>query len=159
MKPYMRTIFGLLLICAIGVGATALPASAATVQPVQAVASHYHYHNHHHPHGHGGPLSPAGLWACAEHLGLPNPQSLVLAVLREGLVEFSLHELGQYLAGYYLLAGEIAYPVFDFWLNCVAPYLTVSAPAPVPPTTGNPGSPGTPSNPGAPTPPFYTLGG
>jgi hypothetical protein len=80
-------------------------------------------------------------------------------------VHFSLEELGQAFAGYYLLAGELAYPVFDFWLNCVAPYLPVSTPAtrPVtipatPSSSAPPTTPATPGNP-VPTPPFFTLGG
>lgn len=157
MKPYLRNISGLLLICAVGVGATALPASAATVQPAQTAASDYH-----HPrlHGYGGPLSPAGLLACAENLGLPDPQGLVEEVLQAGVVHFSLEVLGEALAGNYLLVGEVAYPVFDFWFNCVAPYLPVSAATPPPPTQpSTPSSPGAPSSPEAPTPPFYTLGG
>jgi hypothetical protein len=148
-KPCLR-IFGPLLICAVGVGATALPASAASVQPVRTAVSDYHYH---HPHGYGGPLSPAGLLACAEHLGLPNPQQLVQEMLQEGLVHVSLYELGQEAAGGFLLGATLAYPVFDFWFNCVAPYVPISAQYPAPTAPGNPGGPV------APTPPFYTLGG
>ncbi len=151
-KPYLRVICGSLLICAVGVGATALPASAASVQPVQVAVSDYHY-PHHHPHGYGGPLSPAGLLACAEQLGLPTPQFVVQEAWQDGLVHLSLAGLGYDTAGYYLLAAELGYVVFDFWLNCVAPYLPVSAQAPTP------SAPSTPGSPGAPTPPFYTLGG
>jgi len=147
----MRVIFGPLLICAVGVGATALPASAATAQPAHTAVSDHPYH---HPYGYGGPLSPAGLFACAEQLGLPNPGELVWEVVQEGALEFTLRFLKEEDAEYFLLGAQAFYVVYDFWFNCVAPYLPV--PSSAPPLQAPPSAP---SSPVAPTPPFYTLGG
>lgn len=160
MKRYGRLAFALPLICAVGIGATQAPASAAVRQAQAAAVSTYQQ-----PHKDDNPLNPGHLLACAELLGLPRPQQLVKEVLRIGAVHFSLETLEEELAGRFLLAGEASYAVFDFWLNCAAPYLPVPAPptlkvtTPTPPNPGGPPASSPPANSGIPTPPFYTLGG
>jgi hypothetical protein len=152
MNRYAKIACGVLAAGAVGL-APAVPAAAATSHPAVMTVRHHHLRQ--------GPLSPWGLTACAENLAIPHALEIVREALSEGLVEFSLNVLDE--EGPPLV---VAYPVFDFWFNCVAPYLPVQQPKPLHPNPQpQPGgtSPGgsVPTQPGqsVPTPPFYTLGG
>ena len=152
---YSRWAVILAMACFLGVG-TALPGNAATHDATRTVSPGHHR---------GNPLSPGELYACARYLGIHS--EAVNEIIRAGLTHWSLERLGEGVANNYILSAEVAYPVYDFWFNCVAPY--IYTPGEVPPLTTRPTGPvsghplpgnlppGTPVSPGQ--VPFYILGG